>query len=198
MKDHISPVVKELSKKFDFNYKHALKFLGIIKIKCLLPYDGVERNTCKAIRWSYGLHTQCKNPRLENNRYCYKCSLAYKKKRLVGDIKDRQLVGLLDYVDKKGRKTITWANYIREKKLNKGRCLEYAEYVGFVIPKEHLEEFRRGRGRPKKRQRVVRTKQITDFLKKPEYVEVFQKGNLGETAEGEVYELYDFGAVKIK
>jgi len=194
MRDNISPVVKELSKKFGFSYKRALIFLGIIKIKCLLPYDGKERDTCKAIRWAYGLHTQCKNPRLEDNRYCYKCALNYEKKTLVGDIEERKKVGFLDYVDRKGRKTIPWCNYIQNKKLNKERCLEYAVSVGFNILKEHLEVSGRGRGRPKKKRKIIRTKQITDFLKEQEYIEV---NNLGKTVNGEAYKLYDFGAVKI-
>ena len=201
MKDHISPIIFELSKRFDFDYKKALIYAGVIEIKCLLPFVGKIRCGCRGIQWSYGLHTQCQKPVIDDGKYCFKCELKREKNKFLGDIDERFKYKLVEYIDKKGRKTVPWINYINDKKFDKELCFRYARNMGIEIPKEHLEERIMRRGRPKKKPvkkaLINNTFNILGSDFSEEILELYQiDNNLAKDDKENLYDLYDFGAVK--
>jgi len=200
MSDFLLPVIEELSKKFLFDFKKALIFIGLRNIKCIFPFSGKIKRGCRAVCWSYGLHTQCGCEVVKNEIYCFKCRKKKKNGKLIGDIGDRLKCRLLDYVDARGRKTIPWINYIKEKNLDFDLCLRAAKDTGVFISKEHLEKKVMRRGRPKKKiikeEFIYNTCDIlgTDFSE--EILELYGNTNTAIDNFGNVYDLYDFGAVK--
>ena len=187
MIDFISTVIKILSKKFHFNRKKALIFVGILKPNILLPFIGKITDGCKAIKWSYGLHTQCQNDTINNERYCFKC----RNRPLLGDISERIDCELLDYIDNKGRKTSSWINYIKSQKLDKQAHIKYIKQHNIIIPPEHLIEKPIKKGRPRK-VRIMKQKTICEMVcgSSPTLVLFEIKGTqLGIDIHGAVYEL---------
>ena len=200
MSEFLTPIVEELANKFGFNLKQGLVFLGLIDIKCIFPFTGEIKGGCCAINWSYGLHTQCQKGVENKEKYCFKCKLKNDKNKLLGDIKDRLSCKLLDYTDNKGRKTIPWINYIKDKNLDLDLCLRAANNLGINIPREHLEKRIMRRGRPKKKadkeEFINNTFDIfgTDFSE--EILELYGDEKIATDKDGNIYDLYDFGAVK--
>jgi hypothetical protein len=88
-----------------------------------------------------------------------------------GTIQQRMAVGILDYVDPKGRKPVAYAKVMKKYKVTKEQVLEEAGKLNIVINPEHFvvaEETKRGRpktekeakskgvkGRPKKVKKVL-------------------------------------------
>ena len=123
----------------------------------------------------------------------------------MADVNDRLKCGIFDFVDKKNRRTVTWMDYIKKKKLDDKKCLKYFTDNGITIQKEQLILNVRQRGRPKK---VVGgniiINNIFDIVKncmKEETEKVINlykiDGNRGISEEGHMYELLDCGAVRI-
>jgi len=203
MKSILLFIVKELAKNYKFNYIEALDFMGVLSKKIIIPYNGeVMKNRCKAIKWSYGLHTQCRNHHEEGSRYCFKCNV--RGTGVLADINDRLKCGMFDFVDKKNRRSITWMDYIKKKKLDEKKCLEYFTDNGITIPEEQLIFNERHRGRPKKisTDNII-ISNIFDIVKKcmiqeTEVINLYKlDGNRGISEEGDMYELLDYGAVRI-
>lgn len=196
-------IVKELAQHYKFNYVEALDFIGLLGKKILIPYDGtVMRNRCKAIKWSYGLHTQCRNHYEENSRYCFKCNV--RVGGILADINDRLKCGIFNFTDKKNRRTITWMDYIKKKKLDDKKCLKYFTDIGITIKKEQLEVNTKQRGRPKKSiKHNVIINNIFDIVKrcmvKEEEINLYkiEGGNFGINESGDIYEFVDGGAVRV-
>ena len=199
MGDYIAPIIFALSKEFGFDYDDAAIFTGLQKIKCLFPFCGKILPGCRGIHWSYGLHTQCQKDIIDGGKYCFKCELKRENNKFLGDIDERLNCKLLDYVDKKGRKTIPWINYIKDKNLCKDACLQAACEANYIIPSEHLEERIMKRGRPK----IIKKKEVivygnlsvldTGF---DQTLKLYGNKTLAKDKEGNIYDLYDFGAVK--
>ena len=197
-------IVRELATQYKFNYIEALDFMGVLSKKIIIPYNGeIMKTRCKAIKWSYGLHTQCRNHPEEDSRYCFKCRI--RSGGILADVNDRLKCGIFDFVDKKNRRTVTWMDYIKKKKLDDKKCLKYFTDNGITIQKEQLILNVRQRGRPKK---VVGgniiINNIFDIIKncmKEETEKVINlykiDGNRGISEEGHMYELLDCGAVRI-
>ena len=192
-----------MSKRYNFNYIEALDFMGFLSKKIIIPYNGeIMRNRCKAIKWSYGLHTQCRNHYEEGSRYCFKCNV--RAGGILADINERLRCGTFDFIDKKNRRTITWMDYIKKKKLDDKKCLKYFGDIGITIQKEQLENKTRGRGRPKKTERCdIVLNNIFDIVKKcmvrDEEINLYkiENSNLGINEGGDIYEFIDGGAVRV-
>jgi chemotaxis protein histidine kinase CheA len=142
-----------------------------------LPYNGeLKEECCQALRQNNGLYTQCQGERRKDSDYCKGCgSLMQKSGSEVpeyGTIKMRNAVGILEYVDPKGRKPIAYAKIMKKYNLTKEQVLEEAGKQNIVINEEHFvvpEESKRGRpktvekeskekgvrGRPKKSKKVM-------------------------------------------
>jgi hypothetical protein len=199
MGDYIAPIIFALSQEYGFDYSNALIFAGLTEIKCLFPFCGDIRSGCRGIQWSYGLHTQCQKEIIDNGKYCFKCELKRENDKFLGDIDERLKCNLLDYVDKKGRKTLPWINYIKDKNFCKDVCLRAALEANYIIPSEHLEERIMRRGRPKKE----KVKEVIKYCVlsvldtgMEDILELYGNETLAKDRQGNIYDLYDFGAVK--
>ena len=125
-----------------------------------LPWCGIRNKcNCTGIRLNHGLHTQCTQKPVKGMRYCKTCQQQADRsatgKPTYGDVEDREAVGILEYVDPKGKQTLPFANVM--KKLNISRedveaeAKEFAELLGTdTIPEEHFTIREAKRGRPKK------------------------------------------------
>ena len=200
MGDYIAPIIFALSKEFGFDYDDAAIFTGLQEIKCLFPFCGKILPGCRGIQWSYGLHTQCQKEIINDGKYCFKCELRREKNKFLGDIDERLKCNLLDYVDKKGRKTLPWINYLKDKKLCVDMCLRAASETNIMIPSEHLEERIMKRGRPKlevKKQIIISQNALSVLdVDLDETIKLYGDETLAKDIEGNIYDLYDFGAVK--
>ena len=150
-----------------------------------MPFNG-EKNEgqCLALRQNSGLYTQCKMSN-RGERYCKSCEqLASKSVDGIpeyGTIEQRQAVDIFDYVDPKGRKPISYTKIMKKNKLTKEDVLEEASRLGITIDARHFEvpeEAKRGRpitspkepkeakgkGRPKKTNKVVQIEETEDLF----------------------------------
>ena len=92
-------ILVKLSPIFDLNKHEVCDKLGLYyfnhcpKEKLLIPFVGIIfLEDCESIKKNYGLYTQCKNPKDQNNNYCKTCSNYLKKNGSlqVGNIFDRE------------------------------------------------------------------------------------------------------------
>ena len=116
------------------------------------PFFGHITDNCKGIKFNYGLHTQCESA-MEDGDYCVKCAKEANAndngKPNCGDIRDRKDCGILDYVDPKGRKTISYASYLLKKGYTEDEMLRFIDDSD-MIPEEHKKyNKRRGTKAPK-------------------------------------------------
>ena len=200
MGDYIAPIIFALSKEFGFDYSNALIFTGLKEIKCLFPFCGDIRPGCRGIQWSYGLHTQCQKDIIDNGRYCFKCELKRENNKFLGDISERLECDLLEYIDKKGRRTLPWINYLKEKNFCKELCLCAARERNITIPNEHLQERIMRRGRPKimMKKKAVIVYNVLSVMDTDieEVLELHGSESLAKDKYGNMYDLFEFGAVK--
>ena len=134
----------------------------------ILPYIGVcNENSCSALRLNYGLHTQCVNKKYKKTEYCKVClkhvEASVDNTPPYGTIFDRMKLGILDYVDLRGKKTVPYYKVLHKMKITKEQALEEATKRNIVIPDIHWgpaakaapeeaepETAPQERGRPKK------------------------------------------------
>jgi hypothetical protein len=189
--------VAACARKYDFDCDEALNMLGLVnahissrkgkdvKAKVIsakssfpLPFNGELNNECcYALRQNSGLYTQCKSVRNGVNSYCKQCQVMADKTDGVpeyGTIQQRVEVGVLDYVDPKGRKPVAYSKIMKKYKISKEEVLEEASKFNININEVHFESQiveKRGRpasktvdkvatekgpkGRPKKEKKVI-------------------------------------------
>ncbi len=131
----------------------------------VLPWVGVViEGNCRGLRWSHGLHTQCRSE-VSSGELCKTCN---KNGCRYGRVEDRLKVGILDYVDPKGKKTEAFINVAERLKISIEEAnREVLECFGCEIPKEHLVKKKKRRGRPKKSPVVTDSDDETYTKKKP-------------------------------
>jgi hypothetical protein len=176
--------VKECGSRYGFDSEEACAWLGLseveIKLKSKdkklkvskskdktesyafpLPYNGeLKVNCCEALRHNSGLYTQCHVIREDSESYCKSCRNQMQKKGLdepeYGTIHDRLAVGILEYVDKKGRKPTSYLKIMKKLNLTEESVLEEAVKHNINISREHfsyMEESKK-RGRPSSNKEV--------------------------------------------
>lgn len=139
--------------------------------RIILPYVGTcNEKSCSALRYNYGLHTQCVNKKYKKTEYCKVCLKHVEdsedKIPPYGTIFDRMKVGILEYVDPRKKKTVPYYKVLNKMKITKEQALEEAKNQNITIPNihwgikekvgdavaENQEEpvNHEGRGRPKK------------------------------------------------
>lgn len=125
--------------------------------KVILPFNGdIDHDKCYAVRLNYRLHIQCTNSKEESSNYCKICQKGVINDIPVyGDIRERAKVGLLDYVDPKGKSTIPLYNAIKHFKFKMEDVIQKAKELNYFIPEVHFEKHDEivemgKRGRPKK------------------------------------------------
>jgi hypothetical protein len=191
--------VGALAEHYNFDAEEATRLLGLAMIRVerkapikakaqkvakvlapksafFLPYNGEFNDICcYALRQNKGLYTQCTSLRKGDAQFCKGCASAMQKIGAevpeYGTIQQRMAVGILDYVDPKGRKPVAYAKVMKKYKVTKEQVLDEAGKLNIVINPEHFvvaEETKRGRpktekeakakgvkGRPKKVKKVL-------------------------------------------
>ena len=116
--------------------------------KVLMPWCGVYVGGCKNVRYNHGLHTLCGKECVED--YCVKCSVEISKNGgmcVYGDLSDRLKVGILDFVDNKGKKTVSYLSVMRKLGISREEVEAEEMRLGLKIPECHWIEKKRGRPR---------------------------------------------------
>ena len=142
-----------------------------------LPYNGEfnDRN-CYALRQNNGLYTQCLGIRNDSSEFCKGCVNQMRKVGgefpEYGTIQQRMGVGILEYVDPKGRKPIAYTKVMKKYKITEEQVMEEAGKLNIIVNPIHFvaaEETKRGRpkgeekepkekgvkGRPKKEKKLI-------------------------------------------
>ena len=173
-------IIRILAEKYNFDAEIAIKDMmgetikpevaelnNLVPKKCskVLPWVGVViEGHCRGLKWCHGLHTQCRNI-VSSGELCKTCN---KNGCKYGRVEDRLKVGILEYVDPKGKKTETFINVAERLNLSIDEInREVMECFGCEIPKEHLVKKKKRRGRPKKSAVVHDSDEEIYIKKKP-------------------------------
>ena len=110
--------------------------------RIILPYVGTcNEKSCSALRYNYGLHTQCVNKKYKKTEYCKVCLKHVEdsedKLPPYGTIFDRMKVGILEYIDPRKKKTVPYYKVLNKMKITKEQALEEATKRNIVIPDIH-------------------------------------------------------------
>ena len=233
-------VVTECGSRYNFDSEEAIRLLGLNYIKLErkstgksvdksapkakvlvakpafpLPYNGEFNDIyCYALRQNNGLYTQCQIARKGDKHFCKSCqALADKNEGMpeYGVIQSRQAVGILEYVDPKGRKPVAYTKVMKKYKLNSEQVLEEAGKFNIIIDSNHFivpeEDAKRGRpkaaekvpkepkgakGRPKKTKKVLQIEGdeedlfaalVADANEEDEEMELAPKKKAGKSEE---------------
>ena len=119
--------------------------------KIPLPWVGVvNKKKCKGLRYNHGLHTQCRHDAKDLCKQCARTNAPY------GRVEDRMKTGLIDFVDKKGKKTIPYINVANKLNISMQEAERQIQSLfGCTIPEEHKTLRKTRRGRPKKNTTIV-------------------------------------------
>lgn len=112
----------------------------VSEVRIVFPYTGVSEKHCHAVKFNYGLNTQCPNVKKSGEDYCTACLKKVEDgKHPGGDITDRAMLeNSHDYVNGTGKKTITWATYLSKKKVSMEKAMELAESLDIEISEADL------------------------------------------------------------
>jgi chemotaxis protein histidine kinase CheA len=163
------------------------KVLGL-KSKFPLPFNGWhDKSKCSGLRQNNGLYTQCTNNRKDENEltmFCNQCEKhAVKNEEGIpeyGTIEQRMSVGVMDFVDPKGRKPTAYRKVMKKYNISIEEVKKEAEKLGITILEEHFSrpiDTKRGRpatkpkgeakgakGRPKKESKVLEIEDEEDLF----------------------------------
>ena len=155
-----------------------------------LPYSGeVCEENCNAVRYNSGLYTQCEKKKKEGSEYCSGCENECSKSETgmpeFGTMEMRMKVGIMDYVDPRGRKPVAYRKYMKKRGLTKEAVISEGECQGVSIAEVHFEEVGVGgvsgkRGRPMK-EKVEKEKKEKGRKKKETVVELEEEEDLFAT-----------------
>ena len=168
--------------KYDVNLHLQNNNIKVPSDFCILPWTGnINCDVCQGLKHCGGLFIQC-DKSLHDNKYCKTCSKQAQKnesgKPDAGTVEDRNSVGILDYVDSKGRKAISFTKYMKKNNITKESLVRVAELYNITIPEEHFVEKNKKskevvknegkevkkRGRPKKEVRIVNETDIINSI----------------------------------
>jgi len=130
-----------------------------LKAAFALPYNGeFNADTCFALKGE--LYTQCDSKRIEGGSFCKGCQSKADKnesgKPDSGTIKERQAVGIFEYVDGKGKKPVSYAKVMSKLNLTREQVEEEAGKLNMSINEGHfVSEEKVGKGRPKREKKVL-------------------------------------------
>jgi len=160
---------------YQFDAEEAIRFLGLESVKVSrkqaekpakeakietvkasfpLPYSGECNDAlCHGLRQNNGLYTQCQVQRKGENQFCKSCQSSADKNSGIpeyGTIEQRQAVGILEYVDPKGRKPTAYTKIMKKYKVSQEQVLEEAGKMSMNIDAIHFAEPEQDgkRGRP--------------------------------------------------
>lgn len=113
-----------------------------------LPFDGVKRTGCCALKLNHGLFTQCCDKTTEESDLCKNCERGEAR---YGKIDDRISNKSFPFVDPRGKKEVRFGNVMEKLGISRQDALEAAKQRGIQIPDECFEIVKSNRGRPKKK-----------------------------------------------
>ena len=113
-----------------------------------LPFDGVKRTGCCALKLNHGLFTQCCDKTAEESDLCKNCQRGEAR---YGKIDDRISNKSFPFVDPRGKKEVRFGNVMEKLGISREDALEAAKQRGIQIPDECFEIVKSNRGRPKKK-----------------------------------------------
>jgi hypothetical protein len=112
-----------------------------------LPFDGVKRTGCCALKLNHGLFTQCCDKTTEESDICKTCERGDAR---YGKIDERISNNEFPYVDPRGKKEIRFGNVMEKLGISREDALAAALQRKITIPEESFEVTKGTRGRPKK------------------------------------------------
>ena len=161
-----------------------------------LPYNGeLTPLCCNALEKNYGLYTQCENKNESGSPYCVSCNATMVKKGedtpQYGTIQDRQAVGIMEYVDPKGRKPVEFLKAIKKLNISEEQVRTEAEKRNIQINEIHFTAISSKRGRKPK-----------STAEKPEKTTTGKKGrpakkNKTLVIEGENEDIFSFNVASL-
>ena len=109
--------------KYDVNLLLQNNDVKVPSDFCILPWTGnINPSVCQGLKHCGGLFIQC-DKNLHDNKYCKICSKQAEKNESMkpdaGTVEDRNSIGILDYVDSKGRKAISFTKYMKKNNITK-------------------------------------------------------------------------------
>ena len=117
--------------------------------RIVLPYVGVRLGKCESLRYEHGLFVQCSREKILDDN-CERCSKEKLRGINYGNVNEREKVGLMDYIDMKGRKVVHYRKVMKKLNINEREVNEECERLGIKLDERHLEEVKSKRGRPRK------------------------------------------------
>jgi chemotaxis protein histidine kinase CheA len=205
--------VRECASKYNFDAEEAIRSLGLEMIKLErkaplkekpekgpkeaapkaafpLPYNGsVNDACCYALRQNNGLYTQCPLFRKKDGQFCKSCTRQMEKAGAdvpeYGTIEMRQAVGIMEYVDPKGRKPVHYTKVMKKFKITEEKAREEADKLNIQLNEIHFEitDLDSKRGRPAKEAKVPKEKGVKGRPKKSQKVLQI----LGDDDDGDLF-----------
>ena len=156
-KDLARRCILDCAKRHNFDADEELRILGLDNltvirkkmekpqgIKFCLPFiiDQVDKNGCNGIAFNEGLFTQCKKVRINNEQFCKTCLDESKESEnrepKNGTVNRRNNSPYYSYEDSRGRRPVSYNDYMKKKGITEAEALEEAEKQGLNIPREHF------------------------------------------------------------
>lgn len=192
-RDVVRRAIMECGEMYNFDSNEAIRRLGVDNMEVVkekgvkkdvkkdvvtlfpLPYNGeMKEECCNGLKQNHGLYTQCVMMRKEDEKYCKGCKTQADKNENgepdYGTIQSRQAVGILEYVDPKGKSPTAYTKIMKKFKLTEEQVIEEGKKMNmeinsihFVVgdmkrgrPKSAVEKASKGvKGRPKKSKKVL-------------------------------------------
>lgn len=117
--------------------------------RIVLPYVGVRLLKCESLRYEHGLFVQCSREKMLDKN-CERCSKEKLRGINYGNVYEREKVGLMDYIDAKGRKVVHYRKVMKKLNISEREVNEECERLGIKLDERHMEEVKSKRGRPRK------------------------------------------------
>ena len=155
IKCEVLKVISDISSRYEIDVEDEYKNWelgvsgGVSGGVIPLPYSGVVvEGNCSCVKKNRGLYTQCGSVK-EVGEMCRRCEGEVKRKGAIfGTMKERSLVGIMEYKDSKGNGPVSYLKVMKKLKLSREEVEGEALRRGVVIDAVHFEEGKSKRGRP--------------------------------------------------
>ena len=101
-----------------------------------MPFDGIKREGCCALKLNHGLFTQCCDKLTEDSNFCKNCERGEAR---YGKIDDRISNKSFPFVDPRGKKELRFGNVMEKLGISREDALEAAKQRGIQISDECFE-----------------------------------------------------------
>lgn len=163
-----------------------------------LPYNGEHHSTkCEALRLNHGLYTQCHVARKGDALYCGNC-MPKDATDLpdYGTIHQRMAVGIMEFVDPKGRRPVPYAKIMEKFNLTPDMVLEEAAKFNMIIDPVHFfppsaPSTKKKRARPNVTPKDGLAPKIAKVLVEQDHVNDFFEDLLNENEEEQKADMED-------